>query len=114
MNNYFEKYEELCEELTDATNKEEVKQHNRAMKKLAKLFYEVEKLEDKSFLKELLKHENPRTSTLVASHCLGLGVYIKEAKNTLKRNSRIKNYPTVAFNAEVTLEIYNSQGYLEF
>lgn len=108
------KYEELCEQLTDATNKEEVKQHNRAMKKLAELFYEVEKLEDKSFLKELLTHENPRTRTLVASHCLGLGVYIKEAKNTLKRNSKIKNNPTVAFNAKMTLDIYIKQGYLKF
>ena len=49
MNNYLKKYEKLCEELTDATNKEEVKQHNRAMKKLTELFYEVEKLEDKSY-----------------------------------------------------------------
>lgn len=84
------------------------------MKKLTELFYEVEKLEDKSFLNKLLKYENPRTSTLVASHCLGLGVYIKEAKITLKRNSKIKTNAIVAFNAKTTLDIYNKQGYLKF
>ena len=114
MVNYFEKYKELCAELTDATNKDEVKQHNKAMKKLAKLFCEVEKQEDKSFLLELIKDENPRTSTLVAAHCLGLGVYVKEAKSVLKKNSKIKDNPTVAFNAEMTLDVYKSQGYLKF
>ena len=114
MTNYLEKYKKLCAELTDATNKEEVKQHNKAMKKLAKLFYEVEKQEDKSFFMELLEDENPRTNTLVAAHCLGLGVYEKEAKSILKRNSKIKDNPTVAFNAETTLEVYRNQGYLKF
>lgn len=114
MMNYLQRYRELCAELTDATNKEEVKQHNKAMKKLAKLFYEVEKQEDKSFFMELLKEEEPRTTTLVAAHCLGLGVYIKEAENILRRNSKIKDNPVVAFNAETTLEVYKSQGYLKF
>lgn len=114
MKKYFEKYKELCADLTDATSSEEAKQHNKAMQKLAKLFYELEEVEDKSFLLELLKEENPRTTTLVAAHCLGLGVYKKEAKNILKRNSKLKDNPSASLNAEMTLEVYKSQGYLKF
>ena len=111
---YKEVYLLHCANLNDCTTKEDVERHNLAMKNLGKLFYQIEGEKDKSFLLELLLNENNRTKALVAAHCLGLGVYISEAKKVLSSLAKSKANPILAFNAQATLDVWKQQGYLKF
>ncbi len=69
---------------------------------------------DKSFLLELLSNENDRTKALVATHCLGYGVYVSEAKKVLSSLAKSKANPILAFEAQATLDVWKQQGYLKF
>ena len=114
MTGYKEQYLLHCANLNDCTTKEEVKQHNAAMKQLGKLFHQIEGELDKSFLLELLLNENDRTKALVAAHCLGFGVYVSEAKKVLSALAKSKVNPILAFEAQATLDVWKKQGYLKF
>lgn len=47
-----------------------------------------------------------------ASHCLDLGVYVDEAKKTLKNLRKTAQTELLRFSAEVILEKYENQGRL--
>jgi hypothetical protein len=104
----------LCADSNDYTTKEGVKRHNAAMKQLSKLFHQIEDEPDKSFLLELLATGNDQTKALVAAHCLGLGVYVSEAKKVLSSLAKNKTNPILAFEAQTTLDVWKRQGYLKF
>ena len=103
-----------CANLNDCTTKKDVKRHNAAMKQLGKLFHQIEGESDKSFLLDLLTAENDQTKALVAAHCLGLGVYISEAKKVLSSLAKSNTNPILAFEAKTTLDVWKKQGYLNF
>lgn len=111
---YIELYLLYCADLNDCTTKEDVKRHNAAMKRLGKLFYQIQGEPDKTFLLELLQNENDRTKALVAAHCLGFGVHVLEAKKTLSVLTKSKINPILAFEAKAILETWKQQGYLKF
>ena len=111
---YKEQYLLYCAKLNDCTTKEEVKQHNAAMRQLGKLFYRIENEQDKSFLLELLLNDNERTRALVAAHCLGWGIYVSEAKKVLSDLAKSKSNCILAFEAQATLDVWKQQGYLKF
>lgn len=112
--NYKEKYLLYSADLNDCTTKENVKRHNAAMKQLSKLYHQLENEKDKSFLLELLQNKNDRTKLLVAAHCLGLGVYISEAKKVLSILAKNKSNSILAFEAQATLDVWKQQGFLKF
>ena len=114
MTDYKRLYLLHCANLNDCTTKEDVKRHNAAMKQLGKLFYQIEGELDKSFLLELLTTENDRTKALVAAHCLGLSVYVSEAKKVLSSLAKNNANPILAFEAQATLDIWKQQDYLKF
>ena len=114
VDDYKTQYLSYCANLNDCTTKAEAKRHNTSMKQLCKLFYQVEREQDRSFLLELLKNDDGRTRALVAAHCLGLGVFISEAKRVLKDLARDKTNPILAFEAQATLDVWKKQGYLKF
>ena len=114
IKDYKEQYLLYCANLCDCTTKENVKRHNTAMKQLGKLYHQIESEKDKSFLLELLQNESERTKALVAAHCLGLGVYISEAKKVLSVLAESKANPILAFEAQATLDVWKQQGYLKF
>lgn len=114
MNIYKEKYIALCSKLNDCTSKADVQNHNRAMKKLSKLFHAVEKVEDKTFLAELLSFEDKRTQEIAASHCLALNIYVNEAKKVLQVLSKCKTNPIIAFECQSILEVWEKNKYLTF
>lgn len=114
MTDYKKLYLLHCADLNDCTTKEDVRRHNAAMKHLSKLFYQIECEPDKSFLLELLLNENDRTKILVAAHCLGLDVYVSEAKKVLSALAKNKVNPILAFEAQATLDVWKQQGYLKF
>ena len=84
------------------------------MKQLGKLFHQIEGESDKSFLLDLLSTENDHIKVLVAAHCLGLGVYISEAKKVLSSLAKSDANPILAFEAKATLDVWKKQGFLNF
>ena len=112
--NYKKLYLEYCANLCDCVTNEDVKRHNNAMKRLSNLYHQIEKEKNKDFLLDLLQNENERTKALAAAHCLGLGVYISEAKNVLSTLAKNKSNPVLAFEAQATLDVWKQNGYLQF
>ncbi len=115
INEYMKKYIELCSELDDYS-KEGVKKHNKAMKKLAKLFHKLE--DDKKLAAEvydnLMIHGDERVRATAAAHSLGLNVNLTKAQKVLKEIMRNSPEPLSRFNAEMTLKVWKEQGCLNF
>ena len=114
MANYEQEYLLYCSELNNGFSKKDVKKHNVAMKKLGEIFYKLKKEPHKEFLLNLLSCDDKRVVSLVAAHCLGLGVYVPEAEKALCEISKDKENPLLAFEAQSTLEVWKQQGYLKF
>ena len=114
MDSYKDRYIFYCADLNNGYTKKDVKKHNAAMKELAKLFYELKDEPDKSFLLDLMQHNDDQTKLLVAAHCLGLNKYVEEAKAVLSVISKNKTDPVLAFEAQSTLDVWKQQGYLKF
>ena len=120
MKNYSEKYKLYCADLDvdiddeDYGSRERLRKHNNAMYKLSKLYHEIESIEDKSFLFKLLQSDDSCVKINVAAHCLGLGVYVKDALAVLKKESKNKQNRLLAFNAKSCLEVYKKEGSLKF
>lgn len=114
MADHLARYLSLCSHLNDCTTKADVRRHNAAMKKLSRLYHQIEGEQDRSFLLTLLKNDDGRTRALAAAHCLGLGVYLPEAKKVLSALAEAKADPVLAFEAKMTLDVWRQQGYLRF
>lgn len=114
MVDYKAKYLLYCKDLNYCHTKEEVKKHNSAMKKLGKLFQQLKGETEREFLLELLHNEDNQTRVLVAAHCLGLEVYVSEAKKVLSVLAKSKTDPYLAFEAQSILDVWKRQGYLKF
>jgi hypothetical protein len=115
IDEYMRKYVELCSDL-DIYTKEGVKKHNKAMKKLAKLFHQLE--DDKKLAAEvydsLMIHVDERVRATAAAHSLGLNVNLTKAQKVLKEIMQNSPEPLSRFNAEMTLKVWKEQGYLNF
>ena len=120
MKNYSERYKLYCADLDiniddeDYGSRERLRKHNNAMDKLSKLYHEIENVDDKSFLFEVLQSDDACVKINVASHCLGLGIYVKEALAVLKKESKSKQNKLLAFNAKSCLAVYKKEGSLNF
>lgn len=114
MTNYEDEYKYYCSFLNKGFSKSSVRKHNMAMKKLGEMFYKIKDEPQKDFLLRLLHSDDKEVVSMVASHCLGLGVYLYEAQNALLDIAHDKNNPLLAFEAEATLEVWKKQGYLDF
>lgn len=114
MADHLARYLSLCSHLNDCTTKADVRRHNAAMKKLGRLYHQIEGEQDRSFLLALLENDDGRTRVLAAAHCLGLGVYLPEAKKVLSALAEAKADPVLAFEAKTTLDVWRQQGYLRF
>ena len=118
MLNYKEQYILLCSQLMgsidESTTDEDIQNHNNTMKKLGDLYHQVENISDKSFFLVLLEHSDVQTRMLAAAHCLGLNIYLSEAKSVLKKIAKFKDDPQVAFEAQAILDVWKEQGYLKF
>lgn len=114
MENYKEQYILHCADLHNGFSKTDVEKHNDAMKQLSKLFYKVKNEADRSFLLELMQHNNVRIRMTAASHCLALNEYVKEAKKVLKAISKNEKDSLLSFEAKSTLKVCKENGGLKF
>ena len=108
---YANDYIRYGSELNDCTNKEDVKRHNKAMNKLSKLYRVVKELDEKGFLLDLLRHENPRVRRIVAAHCLGMNCYINEALRTLNEIIKANTNRHDVFTAQSIIEVWEKQNH---
>ena len=116
MKEYKDLYFLYCSRLMsfDHCTKKDVKKHNAAMDELSKLYHIIEKEPDKSFLEELLICQNDYVRMIVASHCLGMKIYVPLAEKVLTDISLNMEDRFLALNAAGTLMVWREQGYLLF
>ena len=89
---------------------------NKAYKELTKIFNLFEnnqKIAD-IILSILLRDDDVNTRIFAASHSLGLSKYIEQSKEVLKQIANEKKFGIISFNAEMTLRVWEKQGYLKF
>ena len=107
MKDYYDLFIELslqqCSK-SDYANKEKVKIHNSADKKLRQLQEEKKHSLSEEMLCKLLRHEDDRVKVNVASFCLQSEVLVEQAVLTLKKVVEASDDPTLCFTAKMLLE----------
>ena len=107
MKDYYDLFIELslqqCTK-SDYANKEKVKIHNLAAKKLRQLQEEMKLSLSEEMLRKLLRHEDDRVKVNVASFCLQSEVLVEQAVLTLKKVVEASDDPTLCFTAKMLLE----------
>ena len=110
MKDYYNSFVELslqqCAK-NDYANKEKVRKHNVASKKLLVLQEEMKKNADEEVLYALLGHEDDRVKLNAASFCLLLGLLIEPSVLTLKKLANDSDDSTICFSAKMLLETHN-------
>ncbi len=110
----FEQFEVICAILYRSNETGDYKTGNKEYKKLVKIFKYFE--ENKEFaidcLKELLYNESVVVSNKAAGFSLALNENVDEATKVLLANSEKKNIGTFRLEAEMTLKVWKSRGYL--
>lgn len=113
-NNYEESIVDLCLQMRDYSSKSDVKKHNEATIKLLEIYDELSQDKDLAQLvySHLMNSEIEKVRALAASHCLKMGIKIKEAEKVLITIASTSKNPIERFSAEMTLQVWKEQGYL--
>ena len=91
---------------TDYVDKQKVKKHNAAYKKLNKLQDEMMKNIGDDALHALLNHEDDRVKVNAASFCLKSEVLVEQSILTLEKIIAGSDDPTICFSAKMLLQKY--------
>lgn len=112
---FYKRFIELCLRC-DTYTKKGVKEHNKAVVELSRLFHDISdsSLYAEEIYSELMDHNDERVKSTAAAHSLALGINISKAKRTLFYIAKNSKEPLNRFNAEMTLEVWEKQGYLHF
>lgn len=90
------------------------KEANKEFSKLKKIFTKFEKEElEKDLLIRLLDHQSLEVQSWAAAHLLGLDYKTGQAIKALERLEKGEN-KKIAFNAKMTLQVWEKQGFLKF
>ena len=89
--------------------------HNRAHRHLGGIWRKLKQDPsiDRSFFLQLLEDENPALRMLSAAHCLGLGVYVPQARKVLKKLTGSTD-PYISSTAKFTLDTWRKNGTVRF
>ena len=90
----------------DYANKQKVKKHNEAAKKLNKLQDEMKQNIREETLCMLLNHEDDRVKINAASFCLHSKVLVEQSVLTLKKIIADSDDSTICFSAKMLLQKY--------
>ena len=109
-----ELYEECGDIMYKATLEGDYKANNKAGKKLVKIFkyFETNREFASSCIKDMMNSKNIVVKTKAAAYCLALNENIEEAKKILIEISENEENGIFGFNAKMTLEVWEKQGYL--
>ena len=107
MKDYYKLFVELSlQQCTknDYANKQKVKKHNVASKKLNELQNEMKQNVSEDILYVLLNHEDDRVKVNAASFCLQSEILIEKAVLTLKKIIDVSDDSTICFSAKMLLQ----------
>lgn len=109
-----QRFKESCDIIYRCSETGDYKTGNKEQPKLVKIFKYFEKNKEFAMecLKELLQSENVVVSNKAATWCLALSENVDEAVKVLIANSKIKEAGIFQHDAEMTLKVWKSQGYL--
>ncbi len=107
-------FELSCDIIYRSNETGDYKSGNKEQPKLMRIFKHFEENQDFAMecLKELLQNESVVISTKAAGWCLALNENVDEAVKVLCANSEKNEAGIFRFNAEMTLKVWKSQGYL--
>ncbi len=113
---FIEEYRIAAELYGNAMQDGKYKIVNSQYRVIKKLYLELEKHPNSrsEILGKLLVDKSDNVKIWAAAHCLGLGVFQREAEGTLKNISKKREIEILRFNAEMTLKVWKKQGYLRF
>lgn len=109
-----EQYDKSGRIMYQSTLNGDYKSNNIEGEKLIKIFKIFEKDRDLAWtcISEMLKSENVVIKTKAAAYCLALDMNIDIAKKILREISEDDDNGIFGFNAKMTLEVWQKQGYL--
>lgn len=109
-----QQFEISCDIMYQTEETGDYKTANKEQTKLIKIFKYFEK--NRKFamecIKEMLHNESVVVNTKAAAYCLALNENVDEAVRVLTENSQKKGIGIFRLNAEMTLNVWKSQGYL--
>lgn len=88
----------------DYKDKQKVKAHNAAVKKIQHLQGEMKDSSNIETFRMLLSHDDDRVRVNAASSCLQMSILVDEARMTLQNIVDFSNDPTVCFSARMLLQ----------
>lgn len=101
-----ERYRKLCSKLYNGTSRLDVQRHNRAMDKLDALDKEIESLDDKSFMIELVTDCDPRVRLSSSVQCLIMNIYVDEALKELESLHKSCDNPSIRCSAYFSARLW--------
>ena len=88
----------------DYANKQKIKKHNAAFKKLKRAQEEMKHNVGEDVMDMLLNHEDDRVKVNAAAFCLQSGILIDQAVITLKKIIDMSDDSTTCFDAKMLLQ----------
>ena len=109
-----QQFELSCDIIYRADETGDYKTCNKEGAKLIKIFKYFEKNTEFAMecIKEMLHNESVVISNYAAAYCLALNENVDDAVNVLTTNSEKKEWGIFRLEAEMTLNVWKSQGYL--
>ena len=112
MKDYYNLFVELSlQQCTknDYANKQKVKKHNAALKKLNNLRDEMKQNVSEEIVHMLLNHDDDRVKVNAAAFCLQSKILIEQAFFTLEKIINISDDSSICFSAKMLLQNANSR-----
>lgn len=109
MDDYYSEFVELSLQQCTKNSyieKEKVKKHNIATKKLHQLQMEMRQNVSEDTLLELLHHKDDRVKINATNFCLQSKILIEQSILTLEKIIAVSNDSTICFSAKMLLEKY--------
>lgn len=108
-------YEDSGKKIYEASLEGDYKTCNKEVAKLTKIFkyFETNKDFGEQCIMELLKSKNVVVASKAAAYCLSLKTNIESAEKKLYEISLDDTYGIYQLNAEMTLKVWEEQGYLK-
>ncbi len=110
-----ELYEKSGKLMYDATLSGDYKTNNREGKKLTKIYklFELNNAFGYQCIDRLIKSNNVVIKTKAAAYCLSFNYNVDYAVSVLQEIAENPNNGIFGFNAEMTLKVWNKNGYLK-
>ena len=107
MKDYFNLFIQLSKQQclkNDYIDKQKLKKHNFASRKLKEIREEMKKSDCSAVLENLLRYDDERVKLNAATACIEMGVFIDDATNVLLEIIEKSDDSTLSFSAKMILK----------